>query len=206
MTGGRLPIFIDLHEARIGRPSEIVYVFGVVSVSNGAIRIAAPADFLSGRADDVSLWQSKLYVEYTEIRKELRGVVKLMAIPCSVPPYTYLGKPLSCHHEVVPVTSPSHNSRQFGFEADFECNISVRQNRLGQLHQKHRAIICIPVIRSDEFHLLGEITHAFDHKRLDYDYAKIFVIEIFRSSLAVAPRLSHPGGLGLKRIEIKMKW
>src|SRR5437660_1553190 len=68
--------------SRIGRPGEIVDVFGMEAERLCSVRVVRTRNLQTGSTDNLILWERQLYVEYTEIGKELSRLMKLMAVPC----------------------------------------------------------------------------------------------------------------------------
>ena len=86
-------------EVWIGGPGKIVDVFSVEGDGFGSISVVAVAGLYAGCTDDVVLGRRDPDVIGAEVGEEFRHGMKLMAVPCAVPPHPDLGKPLSGQQE-----------------------------------------------------------------------------------------------------------
>ncbi len=78
----------------IGRPCKIVDILGPKHKCLGAVRVGS-FGCLHPCGTHVEIgWQSHLHVVSAEIREELRGGVKLVAVPSILPPHSDLREPL----------------------------------------------------------------------------------------------------------------
>ncbi len=79
----------------IGRPGKVVDILGLKDKCLGAVRVGSFGCLHAGGADVEIGWQSQLHVVGAEVGEELRGCVKLVAVPGILPPHPDLRKPLS---------------------------------------------------------------------------------------------------------------
>jgi hypothetical protein len=94
------PGILDVGETRTRAPGEIVHIFGVEGKRLRTVRIVHGSDEIASCAYDFILRKRHVHIERPEIRKEFRGVVKLMAIPSTFPPHANFRKPLADHVKI----------------------------------------------------------------------------------------------------------
>src|ERR1035437_2993488 len=134
--------------------------------------------------------------------------MELMTTPRSLPPDTDLGKPLPGKQEGALVSSARDNLREGRLELDFELHILPRLDRTRQLQLEDRLVVRVTVIRRDELHLLGQVSHAGDLKGSHLVRAIILrfpLIQTAGAEISIAMRFVDPGGLLLKCIQIKVE-
>src|ERR1700752_1043762 len=127
-----------------------------------------------------------------------------MAIPGVLPPDADFGEPLADHEKVAKISGASHDSRKLVVERNLEFHISACRNGRGKLDLHYGAIGRVVVVGMCELHLVRQVAHAGDFEMCDRDRTEMlrlpFVVGI------VAAMLGHEDGLGLKGVQIQVKW
>ena len=88
------PQIIHLNKSGIGSPGKIVDIFHPVLMGHCAIAIRLGRNLFAAGPNNIFFGRSQLYVEDAKVGKEFGVRMKLMAIPCIVPPHSNFGKPL----------------------------------------------------------------------------------------------------------------
>ena len=115
-----------------------------------SVRVVRTRNLQTGSTDNLILWERQLYVEYTEIGKELSRLMKLMAVPCPMPPHADLRKPLRAHRKSSLVAGSCYHFRKLVMELDAELDRLSRSNCTWKLHLYHGPVVRIVVIRRNE--------------------------------------------------------
>src|SRR5215469_15675753 len=95
----------------------------VVTMVGEGLRSVGVLDFFhahSACADNLVLGKRERHVVDTEVGEKLGGRVKLMAIPCSMPPDSHFGEPLPAQNKVALPAGAGLRLRKFVVELNFE--------------------------------------------------------------------------------------
>ena len=202
------PGIFDVREARARGPGKIVNVFGVEREGLGAVRIIDAGNLIAARADDFILRQRDFHVEGAEVGEEFRGGVKLVAVPGVFPPHADFREPLADHIEIVGVAGAFDDFGKLVVESHAKRDGSAGSDRLRQGHLKYGVVIRVVVIRLDEFHLGGQVAHAFDFEFIHVYRAVMFWIPFGIGAIAARAgeaNFGHESGLRLEGVEVEVE-
>ncbi len=147
-------VFDDLCPG-IGRPGKVVDIFRLKDKCFGAVGVGGFRR-LHARGADVEIGgQSHLHVVGAEVGEELRGCVKLVAVPGILPPHADLGEPLSGKHKIPFVPGALHDFGKLIVERDLKRDALVWCDTTRQPNFHHGLIVCVVVIRLDKAELVG---------------------------------------------------
>ncbi len=143
----------------------------------------------SAGADDFILRDRQLHVIDAEVGEELGRIVILVAIPGSMPPHAYFGKPLAAEHEITLPSGTGLGLGKLGLKCDLELDIRARRDRLSQLQVNHGLVIFVAIVGRDELQLRSQISLAHHFDALDVFRAVILVFPLLVASVAAAHEL-----------------